>query len=92
MAVSTTPPDGYHSVNPYIVVEGVERLIRFLDDVFGAIERGERKVSAEGTVEHAEVQIGDSVVMLSEASAYTQLAHASISRTSRMWMPYSIER
>jgi PhnB protein len=69
VAVSTTPPDGYHSVNPYIVVEGVERLIRFLDDVFGAIERGKREVSAEGAVEHAEVQIGDSVVMLSEASA-----------------------
>ena len=69
MVAGRTPPDGYHSVNPYIVVEGVERLIRFLDDVFGGIERGKREVSAAGAVEHAEVQIGDSVVMLSEASA-----------------------
>jgi len=65
----TAPPDGYHSVNPYIVVEGVERLIRFLGDVFGGIECGKREVSAEGAVEHAEVRIGDSIVMLSEASA-----------------------
>jgi PhnB protein len=69
VVAGTTARDGYHSVNPYIVVEGVERMIGFLDDVFGGIERGKREVSAEGAVEHAEVQIGDSVVMLSEASA-----------------------
>ena len=61
-------PDGYHSVNPYIVVEGVEDLIDFLRDVFGGVERGEREISADGTIGHAEVQIGDSVVMLSEAT------------------------
>ena len=67
----TTPagtPDGYHSVNPYIVVEGVDRLIEFLRDVFGGTVYGEREISADGTVAHAEVRIGDSVVMLSEAS------------------------
>jgi PhnB protein len=69
VVADTAPPDGYHSVNPYILVERVERLVRFLDGVFGGIERGKREVSAEGAVEHAEVQIGDSVVMLSEASA-----------------------
>jgi PhnB protein len=69
VVAGTTPLDGYHTVNPYIVVAGVERMIGFLDDVFGAIERGKRELSAEGAIEHAEVQIGDSVVMLSEASA-----------------------
>ena len=64
---TTGVPDGYHSVNPYIVVAGVERLIGFLRDVFDGCERGEREVSADGTIEHAEVEIGDSVVMLSEA-------------------------
>ncbi len=62
-------PDGYHSVNPYIVVTGVEGLVDFLRQVFGGVERGEREVSADGTIGHAEVQIGDSVVMLSEADA-----------------------
>jgi len=61
-------PDGYHSVNPYIVVAGVEGLIGFLRDVFEGAERGERDISAEGTIGHEEVEIGDSVVMLSEAT------------------------
>jgi PhnB protein len=68
-AASAKLPDGYHSVNPYIVAEGVEGLICFLRDVFDGTECGEREVSAEGAVKHAEVQIGDSIVMLSEASA-----------------------
>lgn len=64
-------PKGYHSVNPYIVVAGVDDLIVFLHNVFGSVERGQREVAADGTIGHAEVEIGDSVVMLSEAtSAY----------------------
>jgi PhnB protein len=77
---ATGVPDGYHSVNPYIVVAGVESLIGFLCCVFEGIERGEREVSADGTIGHAEVQIGDSVVMLSEATpAYP--ARASVNFT-----------
>ena len=33
-------PAGYHSVNPYIVVDDAERLIHFLVEVFGAVEQG----------------------------------------------------
>jgi PhnB protein len=62
-------PDGYHSVNPYIVVEGVEQLIDFLTGVFGGIEQGEREIRADGSIGHADVRIGDSLVMLSEATA-----------------------
>jgi PhnB protein len=65
---SASAPDGYHSVNPYIVVNGVEGMLRFLSDVFGGIEHGDREVSTEGVISHAEIRIGDSVVMLSEAS------------------------
>jgi PhnB protein len=65
---SAPPPDGYHSVNPYIVVDGVENLIVFLSGVFDGTERGVREVSSDGVIEHAEIRIGDSVVMLSEAS------------------------
>ena len=85
----TGVPDGYHSVNPYIVVAGVESLIDFLRDVFDGIERGERELSADGTIGHAEVEIGDSVVMLSEATPAYPLARASTSRTWRTWMPSS---
>jgi PhnB protein len=62
-------PDGYHSVNPYIVVEGVEGMIEFLTDVFGGLEQGEREIRADGSIGHADVRIGDSLVMLSEATA-----------------------
>jgi PhnB protein len=62
-------PGGYHSVNPYIVVTGVEGLIDFLCEVFGGVERGGREIAADKTIGHAEVQVGDSVLMLSEGSA-----------------------
>jgi PhnB protein len=60
-------PEGYHSVNPYIVVDGAERLIDFLVAVFGGVEQG-RSLRADGRIDHGDVRIGDSLVMLSEAS------------------------
>jgi PhnB protein len=59
-------PEGYHSVTPYLVVPGVARLIEFLKQAFAAIET-ERMAGPDGTVMHAEVQIGDSRVMMGEA-------------------------
>ena len=64
----TPLPDGYHSVNPYIVVEGVERFVDFLGEVFDGVEQGVREIRSDGTIGHADVRIGDSLVMLSEAS------------------------
>jgi uncharacterized glyoxalase superfamily protein PhnB len=60
--------EGYQSLNPYIVVQGVEPLLEFLAEVFGGEERGEREIRVDGTIGHAEFALGDSVVMLSEAS------------------------
>jgi PhnB protein len=59
-------PDGFHTVTPYLVVEGVPRLIEFLQGAFGAQET-ERSVDKNGRVMHAQVKIGDSQVMLGEA-------------------------
>jgi PhnB protein len=59
-------PDGYHSVTPYLIVEGADRLIDFVTQAFDAKE-AERMTRADGSIGHAEVRIGDSVVMLSEA-------------------------
>jgi len=61
-------PDGYHSVTPYLVVKGVAALIDFLKQAFDAHEI-ERMAHPDGTVQHAEVRIGDSVVMMGEATA-----------------------
>lgn len=60
-------PDGYHSVTPYLTVEGAAKLIDFLQQAFDA-KVTMRMERPDGTIGHAEVQIGDSVVMLAEAS------------------------
>ncbi len=65
MAVKPVP-DGYHSVTPYLVVQGAAELIDFMKEAFEATE-GERMTHPDGTIMHAEVRIGDSVVMLGEA-------------------------
>jgi PhnB protein len=58
-------PDGYHSVTPYLVVQGVPKLLDFLRQAFGAQEVF-RMARPDGTIMHAEIRIGDSVVMMGE--------------------------
>ncbi len=64
--MAKAPPDGYHSVQPYLVVEGAAKLIEFMKAAFGATERM-RMGGPDGTIGHAEVEIGDSVIMLGDA-------------------------
>jgi PhnB protein len=59
-------PHGYHNLNPYIVANDVETLIGFLVRVFHG-EELERTVRPNGRIEHSDVLIGDSILMLSEA-------------------------
>ena len=59
-------PDDYHSVTPYLIVEGAAKLIDFAKAAFGAEERT-RMAGPGGAIMHAEIGIGDSVVMLSDA-------------------------
>ena len=59
-------PEGYHTVTPYLTVQGVPKLIDFLTHVFEAQEI-ERVMRPDGSIGHAEVRIGDSVVMVGEA-------------------------
>jgi PhnB protein len=60
-------PDGYHTVTPYLVVNGVPKLVEFLQQAFGA-EEISRHTNPDGSIMHAEVRIGDSRVMMGEAS------------------------
>jgi PhnB protein len=59
-------PDGYHTLTPYLIVEGASSLIEFLKEAFG-VQETERVTQPDGTIMHAEVRVGDSVVMLSDA-------------------------
>jgi PhnB protein len=60
-------PDGYRTVTPYLVVRDVPRLLDFLQQAFGATELI-RAPRPDGSIMHAEVSIGDSRVMMGEAS------------------------
>ena len=59
-------PDGYHTVTPYLVVEGAAQLMDFMKQTFQATEV-ERMTGPDGAIMHAEVKIGDSMVMVGEA-------------------------
>ncbi len=61
-------PDGYPQVIPYLSVEGASAAIDFYIQVFGAKERV-RMPAPEGKIGHAEIEIGDSVVMLADVFA-----------------------
>jgi len=56
------------SLTPYLVVSDARRAMDWYVEVFGAQRRGEPIVNADGTIGHAEVGLGDAVLMFSEAS------------------------
>jgi PhnB protein len=58
-------PEGYHSITPYLFIKGAAAAIEFYKSVFGATERM-RMPGADGRIMHAELKIGDSIVMLSD--------------------------
>ena len=57
-------PDGYHSVTPYLCCKDAAAAIEFYKKAFGAKEL--MRMDNEGKVGHAELQIGDSRVMLAD--------------------------
>jgi PhnB protein len=58
-------PDGYHAVTPYLIVRGAANAIDFYREAFGAAELM-RIPMPDGRLGHAEVRVGDSVVMLAD--------------------------
>jgi PhnB protein len=58
-------PDGYHSATPYLIVKGAANAIDYYKRAFGATELF-RMADDTGTVGHAEIKIGDSVIMLAD--------------------------
>ena len=59
-------PDGYQAVTPYLIVSGAARALDFYKQVFGATEL--MRLAGPNGVAHAEMRIGDSVVMLADES------------------------
>ncbi len=65
MANVSPIPEGYPRVSPYLCVHDAAAAIDFYTEVFGAKERV-RMPDPDGRIGHAELQVGDSVVMLSD--------------------------
>lgn len=69
MATQPTPkpiPDTYRRVTPCLVVQGAAKALDFYVAVFGATERM-RFPAPDGSIAHAEIQIGDSVIIVDDA-------------------------
>ena len=58
-------PKGYHSVTPYLIIDGAAKAIEFYKKAFGATEIM-RMPGPNGRIGHAEIQIGDSRVMMAD--------------------------
>lgn len=58
-------PDGYHAIQPYLIFENCSEAIEFYSRALGAKERF-RMPDAQGRVTHAEIQLGDSIVMMAD--------------------------
>jgi PhnB protein len=60
-------PESYRRITPCLIVQGAAKALEFYAEVFGATERM-RFPGPDGTIAHAEIQIGDSVVIVEDAN------------------------
>lgn len=81
MAVKPVP-DGYHTVTPYLVVKDARQVMEFVKAAFDATERI-CMATPDGKIMHAEVKIGDSIVMLAEAGG----AHPPMPGMLHLYVP-----
>ena len=70
-------PDGFHTVTPYLVVDNAGKVIEFLKKAFGAQET-HRSKRPDGGIMHAQVKIGDSMIMLADATKEHKATPCSI--------------
>lgn len=61
-------PKGYNSLSPYLIVDGAPKLVDLLKKIFNARELRKFE-NPDGTIMHIELQLDDSVIMLSDSSA-----------------------
>ena len=67
-------PEGYNSVSPYFIVDGAQKMVDFLKELFNAQEK-RRYDMPDGTIMHVELQIDDSIIMLGDSSKFPAVTH-----------------
>lgn len=60
-------PEGYQQVMPYLIVKGADKFKQFVQKVFHGVEK-HMEMRDEKLIRHAEVQLGDSVIMFADAT------------------------
>ena len=89
--MATQPiPEGYHTLIPYLTLDNAAEAIDFYKDAFGATERM-RMEAPDGKIGHAELQIGDSILMLADAFPGST-SQPSTSRAERTSSSTSVTR
>jgi uncharacterized glyoxalase superfamily protein PhnB len=81
-------PNGYNSVSPYFVINGAQKLVDLLKELFNASEK-RRYDLPNGKIMHIELQIDDSIIMIGDASeqfpAYTHLMHVYVKEVDEIF-------
>ena len=78
-------PEHLHTVTPRLAVTDAAAAIDFYTKAFDAREIGERHTTPDGTLIHAELQIGDSIVMITEDDGYTALLNTYWPDVDAIW-------
>jgi len=65
-------PDGFHTITPYLIVDGAEKVIGFMQKAFGAEFDHEPTKRPDGKIMHAQLKIGDSMVMIADSSEHAR--------------------
>lgn len=60
-------PSGYQQVMPYLIINNASAFMNYMKNVFGAEEKM-KVMRDESTIMHAEIKIGDSVIMFADAT------------------------
>ncbi len=82
-------PENYPRMMPYLTVQGAADAMDFYADVFGATQRGDRFTMPDGSIAHAELQLGDSVIMLAdENKEFGNISPKSLGGTAVTLMVY----
>jgi PhnB protein len=82
--------DGYHTATPYVTVKNAPAAIEFYKRAFGA-EEIRRLAATDGKIMHAEIRIGDSIIMLSDEFPSHGALSAETLGGSAMFVVLSLE-
>jgi PhnB protein len=81
-------PDGFHTLTPYLTVKGAASAIDFYKRAFGAKERFRMHGPDGKTVGHAEIVIGDSILMLAEENPHFNKSPQTLNGTAVSMLIY----